>query len=819
MRCLWDLKLPTYPVSQPQLLSALTFQKQRTDRLMKSLPLTSLAFVLAAAASAAPAPQPLKIKSAAASSNLPNYPAANAIDGKVTDTSRWVSEKSTEPAWLALDLGEKRKLAGIHLFTGYGASDVISAFKVQFWSAGKWLDIPSADVSGNTANALAIAFDQTVSVETDKLRLWITASHQNAARVKELVIWPAEVGDLPPLPKPTGPAASAGATPQEEIPLIYLNQSGFNLGKPKRFTAPTLADGTPFIVRAATGGSALAKGLIKNRIGDFSSFNPEGDAEYVVEAGGLTSVPFRIGPFWLERITYQDAVDFMIDSRHHVGNARNVCQGSFGWRDDHHFGWELHTLVPQFLSNPSAYERMPHQVKYEAPKDKNIWGALEPYHDDAPDIVKLIHWGADVIVTQELRHEMLKSQLAYFLYAWPALKPWLPEQNYQAVRDYAFKVWAEPNKDRSYPYDESPENNLLALKTKMGTTKGCLPPGFSVEPNLLMYEVAKRGNRPDAQLYFDAAYKQAEWIVNNLDWNDPLVTKGQRMSEFITVTGLAHFLREYPDRAPKGLSNKLNEWAKVLIRRSDNLWDFRKLGDEPDNWTPMGEKPTMWNEPGNVIGLPAPILAAREFITDAKAQARLDQLVWSHLDNMFGRNPVGRHFSFDAPREVEGVEHGWFKFCPGGIGRLADARFVIDGSPKNAHYPYHPEVGDIGWTEGWVQFNVCYNITLSYLAWSESKVELTKQGDELVIRLTAPLNFDYNKVETGSVTVISGLGDKEKVTVTEDSPSSSTLTGKIKLQPTTAARPDDKILQFKPGATIMVSHGYGYLGRHATLKP
>ena len=99
----------------------------------------------------------------------------------------------------------------------------------------------------------------------------------------------------------------------------------------------------------------------------------------MVEAGGLISVPFRIGPWWLERVTYQGAVDFMIDSRHYVGNDRANCKGSFGWRDDHHFGWELHTLVPQYISNPSAYERMPRQVKYEKPKDAKLWGALEPY--------------------------------------------------------------------------------------------------------------------------------------------------------------------------------------------------------------------------------------------------------------------------------------------------------------------------------------------------------------------------------------------------------------------------------------------------------
>ncbi len=620
----------------------------------------------------------------------------------------------------------------------------------------------------------------------------------------------------PPKPK----AASTGsqiAQPQSKIVPIYLNQSGFNLGKPKRFTAPTLADDTKFFVRPTKGGAALAQGTLKNHIGDFSAFNPEGTAEYVVEAGGLVSVPFRIGQFWLERVTYQGAVDFMIDSRHHVGNDRAECRGSFGWRDDHHFAWELHTLVPQYLSNPSAYERMPHQVKYEAPVDKSLWGTIQPYHDDAPDIVKLIHWGADVIVTQKLGHEHLKAQLAYFLYAWPALQQWLPEQNYQVVRDYAFKTWADPAKDRDYPYDESPENNLLALKTKIGTTKGCRPPGFSVEPNLLMHEVAKREKRPDAETYFGAAYKQAEWMVNNLDWNDPLVTKGQRMSEFITITGLAHFLREYPDRAPKGLSNKLNEWAKVLIRRSDNLWDFRKL-DDKDGWTPMGEKPQMWNEPGNVIGLPAPILAARAFITDTKDRHRLDELVWSHFDNMFGRNPVGRHFSYNAPREIEGVEYGWFSFLPGGIGRLAKARFVIDGSPKNAHYPYHPEKGNIGWTEGWIQFNTAYNISLAYLAWSESKIDLTRQGDELVIRLQAPLNFDYAKVETGTVTVASDQGDEERVTVTEDSPNSMTFTGRIKLQPGAAPSKGDEALQFQPGATITVSYGFGYLGRHATLK-
>jgi hypothetical protein len=762
------------------------------------------------------APTALKVLAATASSTFADFTAAKAIDGIISDESRWVSQKSSAPAWLELTLGDRQKLAGIHLYSGYQNTNAIRNFVVQFWRDGQWRDIPSATLENNRATALAIPFDDTVDVTTDKLRLWITGSHQDAARVLEVMVWPATVGNLPPL---SAKVAKGGKPLQDEpVPLIYLNQSGFNLGKPKRFTAPTLSAGTKFEVRPVGGQAAVFGGTIDAKhVGDFSDFNPTDTREYVVVAGTNVSVPFRVGPWWLERVSYQDAVDFMIDSRHYVGNERAVCQGSFGWRDDHHFGWELHTLVPQWLSNPSAYERMPRQIKYEKPANPKLWGALQPYREDAPDVVKLIHWGADVIVSQGTRHELLKSQLPYFLYAWPWLKDYLPAQNYEAVRDFTFKHWSDATCDHKYPYDESQSHDLLALKTKVGSTKGGLPPGFSIEPNLLLYEVAKRESRADAEKYFHAAFKQAEWMIANLDWNDPLATKGQRMSEFITMTGLAHLLRVYPDRAPTGLKAKINAWAEVVVRRSDNLWDFRKL-DDGERWTPMGEKPTMWNEPGNVVGLPAALLAAQPFLTNAATKARIEQLVWSHFDNMFGRNPVGRHFSFDAPREVEGVEHGWFSFHHGGIGRLADARFVIEGAPKDGHYPYHPEKGNFGWTEGWIQFNTPFNASLAYLAHAETMISLRRDGDELVVRLEAPLNFDYAKVESGKVWVASSKGDLESVVVTEESANSRSLTGRIKVQSTVVAKPGDGTLQAAPGEKVEAGYGFGYLGRRTSLS-
>ncbi|MBM4155424.1 MAG: hypothetical protein FJ221_10415 [Lentisphaerae bacterium] len=761
------------------------------------------------------APTPLKAAGVRASSAMAKYAPEKAVDGVVSDDSRWVSEKSDAPAWLEIELGATQKLAGVHLFTGWGERDPVAAFTIQFRDGGAWRDIPSATVANNTACALAIPFDDTVPVVTDALRLRVVASHQGSARVKEIVVWPAGAGGVPPLPER---ARTAGAGAQAAIPPLYLNQSGFNLGKPKRFTAPTLADGTRFAVRDAKGGPALAEGVVRGGKGDFTAFDPADAREFVVEAGGIVSVPFRVGPWWLERVTYQRAMDFMIDSRHHVGNDRAVCQGSFGWRDDHHFGWELHTLVPQYLSNPSAYERMPRQIRYERPSKPGLWGALEPYRDDAPDIVKLIHWGADVIVSQGLTHEHLKAQLAYFLHAWPVLEPWMPRQAHDAVLDYTFRTWGEKACDRKYPYDESPEHDLFALKTGVGTTKGCYPPGFSIEPNLLMAEVARRENRrEDASRFFEAARRQTAWIVENLDWNDPQTTKGQRMSEFLTMTGLAHFLRRHPDQAPPGLAKKIADWAAVAIRRSDNLWDFRKL-DDGARWTPMGEKPTMWNEPGNVAGLPAALLAACEVLPEGPETARLRELAWSHFDAMFGRNPVGRHFSYDAPRELEGVEFGWFKFYPGGIGRLAEARFVIDGSPKDGHYPYHPEKGDFGWTEGWVQFNAAFNVSLAHLAFAETRIDVRRDGDAAVVRLRAPLNFDYGRAETGTVVVTSGGGDVERLAVVETSASSFDLEGRIRLQPGAPPIHGDGILQTDPAATVEAVYGHGYLGRSCRKK-
>lgn len=173
---------------------------------------------------------------------------------------------------------------------------------------------------------------------------------------------------------------------------------------------------------------------------------------------------------------------------------------------------------------------------------------------------------------------------------------------------------------------------------------------------------------------------------------------------------------------------------------------------------------------------------------------RLTEIAYAQIDNGFGRNPCGRHCSYEAPKEIEGCDLGWYSRYPGGIGQLEDARFVLEGSPKNAHYPYHPERGNIGWSEGWVSFNVAFNISLSYMASNDTEFSTQKSGKNTIVRLKVPLNFDYNKVETVTVDVTNNKGKKTKLTLTEESPNSAWFSTTLKT----------------PAKKSTISYGLGY---------
>jgi hypothetical protein len=194
-------------------------------------------------------------------------------------------------------------------------------------------------------------------------------------------------------------------------------------------------------------------------------------------------------------------------------------------------------------------------------------------------------------------------------------------------------------------------------------------------------------------------------------------------------------------------------------------------------------------------------------LDDPALKARIEQIAFAHFDNLFGRNPVGRHFSHTAPREVEGVVHGWFLRHPGGIGQLEKARFVLDGSPKNGHYPHHPEKGNFGWTEGWIQHNTPFNLSLGYLARAETALEMKQEGSSLVVRLRAPLNFDPELDEPVTLS-IGGPNGSSQVVLKEESPRSAFHVGRIAL---------DK-LGAKPGDVLKCCYGFGYMATETEWK-
>lgn len=744
---------------------------------------------------------------ATASSTYSDYTADKAVDGVISDESRWVSANVNSTHTLEIDLGSDYELLCAHVHSGWKDQDPVANFTLQYWNGSDWADL--ASVANNTSLDLRVDFPSAPFVTSDKIRL--VSDDDGHIRIKEIKIFNNSVGGCPPLDAtPTDPSPSL--PPETDI---FVNLSGYNTGKPKRFTAPALADGTPFDIVPAGGSTVLYSGTIAGHIGDFSDFNPPVPGEYVIRAAGKESYPFMIAPNWLERVSYQNAVDFMIDSRCYVGTD-NSCVAGVAWRDAHQFSFEVQSLVEQFFSNPSTYERMPRQVQYVPG-----YGELNAFDPDAPDIVKLIHWAVDRYMATDVNHTLFKEQLAYFLYAYPEMKDYISEEDYRAVLDYTFNLWGNPDKSRYSWYDISHTADLFQTYTRIGDGKGQFPPGHSIIPNLMMYEVAMREGRADAQRYFDAAYNNAAWIIQHLDWNDPQTTKGQRMSERITIQALAYFQKEYPDQAPPGLLEKIEEWADIVIARSNNMWDFRTYSDTywviPD-----------YNEPGNVLGFPAAVYAALQVIGDETKRSRLEQLAISHIDNAFGRNPTGRHFSHDAPVYFEGVETGWYSEYAGGNGRLNAVRAVFDGSPKEAHYPVNvPDAGDVGHTEGWVAFNTAWNSTLAYMAYHDTKVNVFDAafanelaafaaGSVIGVQLNAPLNFDYANPEYGDVILTTSNGDRETLRVYETSANSPDFRNTVRIT-VGDAEPGDGEAQVPAGGWLEISYGFGMFKHSVTF--
>ncbi len=475
----------------------------------------------------------------------------------------------------------------------------------------------------------------------------------------------------------------------------------------------------------------------------------------VEEPGGLkiSSDPFLIRPNLYREQFWQTAVDFLIDSRAVVGTHPSAY-GGCPWRDGTYYDAMIPSLVLLYLADPKGVEAMPRQINWPADKKrvtapdfeftdkdpgaKGIINSVRAYYDleppaaQAPDVVKLIHWGAGFYLVNPLTqdpskdpdpgrvHPQTVEQVAYVLWAWPSLKRWLPESFYLRCRDFCFGNW-KPSLEINTWWDPktyiTPEDLVEGNPTGglLHPYKGRHAPGHSIVPNLLMHEVAEREGRDDATVYLNAALKQAEWCVTHIDWNDPRTTKGHRMSEHRTIPNLVWMLQKYPEQAPEGLKDKINQWIDVALDRSDNLWDYRRY-DLQDHWS----IPKL-NDVGNLLSFPAIATAASWVVDDAQKKARLEQLSTAAVDHVFGRNP--RLAAAPAKPEMgfPEIERGWPKhYKEDTCARLELCRGSISSTPGTEMFPFNPE-GNYRHAEGWVNYGASWCISLAYLQFDQTR--------------------------------------------------------------------------------------------------
>lgn len=548
---------------------------------------------------------------------------------------------------------------------------------------------------------------------------------------------------------------SKGALTDDLLPknfkwhVVLLNQIGFETNAPKRFTAPISKDGSVFIVCKLDDTKPLFKGTVKNNIGDFSAFKPQDeDAQYVVMVGGGdlktgASDPFYVKTDAYKKIFHQRAVDFLIDVRSVVGTHPSAYGGG-PWRD----GWVdtdfvLPSLILFYLANKEEVLSMPRQIDYAAEKSRVLaadfpyipenkagpevlarvrtyFNEVPPPAPDAPDVIKMIHWGAAYRILQirENNKEAWQStqsleQLTYFLWAQPALEKWIPKPIFEEVRLALFGSW-DKSRIMTVPWywDAKHYTPIAEINSKKkDPVGGGRTPGHSIVPNILMYEVAKRNARPDAQIYLDAAVKQADWVVKNVDWNNPLTTKGNRYDEHRTITNLVWLLKSHPEVAPAGLKEKIDEWVNIVISRSDNMWDFRMLSPELGLWS----VPYM-NDVGNLLCFPAIATAASWVEKDTAKKARLKEIMYAQIDAVWGRNP---RLSAGVSHPQVGwdglVERGWpVAYGDNICARLELCRSSIATSCGTEAYPFNPN-GKYRHAEGWVMYGSVWMLSLAYL--------------------------------------------------------------------------------------------------------
>jgi len=600
-----------------------------------------------------------------------------------------------------------------------------------------------------------------------------------------------------------------------------VNQVGYNLNEAKRFVCYGAENGKRFeIVFAKDSVNKKAKavfsGLIYDFTGDFTTFNPVSNEEYVVKVSDHGySHPFWIADHLMESLSSQLAYQFFIDVRGSTNpvysNEANVAGGGPS-RDGGAYTLETLYEILLYASNPALFDRWHHDFG-------------DP---DVPDLIKLILWHAEFAYhhrdyngptggrpyflghpgkeLQTYDYQNTLDHLAATCAAYHSfLKPYLSVEQYQRYRRVCIENWENYERDKEVRYYVKSQKWVdegWQEFNEMGNVFG-----QGVFRNLMMYLCEKNEVGGDPQKYLAYARMAAKDIIENWDLNNPRHMWWIRNGEHITPQSLAFFLMVAPESAPSGTRKKLEEWANHMKEKTNNFWHYRKHSET--EWAHLKTK-----ELGNA-GLGGSMFAISFLLNDSELRA----IGWSQVNQVFGLNPAEAHYSNKSKERVElngywkGIEKGWPYAHPKGLGELGLVRGTLDGTPLDNMFPYNPksDIEGINFayaTEGWAVSNRAWLSTIVFSTLGshelkvfdeayENEVSQIESGMIVTIQLKAALNFDWEKTESGWVLIQVNDDDKFKVKVDEKDKNSGIFLAKFKLN--------------YPAKSI-VKISYGYMG-------
>ena len=129
-----------------------------------------------------------KFQKVSSSSNGDSTAAHEAVDGIVSNQSRWISNSGGGPHWLELELKAPYPVGSAQLFLGKDDELTVGSFQIQYHNGFSWQTITS--VTGSTATDLNLVFPEPIDTAT-RYRFYTTES---IARVKEFSLLPPNGG-------------------------------------------------------------------------------------------------------------------------------------------------------------------------------------------------------------------------------------------------------------------------------------------------------------------------------------------------------------------------------------------------------------------------------------------------------------------------------------------------------------------------------------------------------------------------------------------------------------------------------------------------